>query len=52
MYGKVGCVAGSGVAGCSALAYTGLNTLAWVVAGSTLLFAGLALLKLAPRRSR
>lgn len=52
MYGKIGCVAGSGVAGCGTLAYTGFDTLAWVVAGSTLVFAGLAAVKLVPRRAR
>ena len=40
-----------GVAGASALAYTGLNAAWTVVAVMTLVFAGLALVKLTPRRS-
>jgi hypothetical protein len=51
MYGKVGTLVG-GAGGTSTLAYTGFDALGWAVAGTTLLFAGLALLKLAPRRSR
>jgi hypothetical protein len=51
MYGKAGYVTASGVGGATTLAYTGLNVLALVVAGVTLLFAGLALLKLVPRRT-
>lgn len=50
MYGKAGYVVASGAGGAATLAYTGLNVLAYVVAGTTLLFAGLALLKLVPRR--
>ncbi|MGY1715254.1 hypothetical protein ACI78R_12405 [Geodermatophilus sp. SYSU D01106] len=52
MYSKAGYVTASGVGGSSTLAYTGFNTLAWVVAGVTLVFAGLALLKLVPRRAK
>jgi hypothetical protein len=33
----------------AALAFTGFNTIAYIVAALTLLFAGLALLKLVPR---
>jgi amino acid transporter len=56
MYGKVGTFAAgaagtAGTAGSGALAYTGVNVLALVVAALTLMFAGLALLKLAPRRA-
>jgi hypothetical protein len=50
MYGKLGAAAG-GAAGSGALAYTGVNMLALIVAALTLIFAGLALLKLAPRRA-
>ena len=38
--------AGAGTS--AALAFTGFNTIAYLVAGLTLLFAGLALLKLVP----
>jgi hypothetical protein len=51
VYAKVGCIAGSGAAGCTALAWTGFDALSYAVAGSTLLFAGLAVLKLVPRRA-
>jgi hypothetical protein len=51
MKGKVGSLAGS--AGTSAaLAFTGFNAIAYVVAAFTLLFDGLALIKLAPRVGR
>jgi hypothetical protein len=50
MYGKLGSAA-AGAASSGTLAFTGLNILALVVAASTLIFAGLALLKLAPRRT-
>ncbi len=33
-----------------ALAYTGFNTVAYVVAAATLVFLGMALLRLVPRR--
>jgi hypothetical protein len=49
MYGKI--TAALGVPA-GALAYTGLNTAWYIVAGATLLFAGVALLKLVPKRSR
>jgi hypothetical protein len=52
VYSKAGYVTASGVGGSTALAYTGFNALAIVVAGVTLLFAGLALLKLVPRRAK
>jgi hypothetical protein len=52
VYSKAGYVTASGVGGSTALAYTGFNALAFVVAGVTLVFAGMALLKLVPRRSR
>jgi hypothetical protein len=48
MYGKIGTTAG---ATGGTLAFTGLNTLGYVVAASVLVFAGLALLKLVPRRT-
>lgn len=54
MYSKLGySVAGAGgIGGSTALATAGLNTLATVVAGSTVLFAVLALAKLIPRRAK
>lgn len=56
MYGKLGSAAAgaagtAGAAGSGALAYTGVNVLALVVAALTLIFAGLALLKVVPRRA-
>lgn len=45
MYGKVSAAGGAG----GALAFTGVNTLGYLVAASVLIFAGLALLKLVPR---
>lgn len=51
MYGKVTGTAGAaGAAG--TLAYTGFETVWWVVGGLTLVFAGIALLKLVPRFRR
>jgi hypothetical protein len=51
MEGHAGSLAtGAGTSG--ALALTGFNTIAYIVAGLTLLFAGLALLKLVPRLGR
>lgn len=52
MYGTIvgGQIGGAGAAG--ALAATGLNTLAIVVAFTTLVAAGLSLWKLAPRLRR
>ena len=47
MYGKVTTAAG---ASGGTLAFTGLNTLGYLVAASVLIFAGLALVKLVPRR--
>lgn len=47
MYSKVGSAAGTGG---TTLAYTGLDVLYWVVAASVLIFAGIALTKLLPRR--
>lgn len=52
MYTKAGYLTASGLGGSTTLAYTGFNALAWTVAGVTLVFAGLALLKLVPRRAR
>jgi hypothetical protein len=52
VYSTAGYVTAGGVGGSTALAYTGFNALAWVVAGVTLVFAGMALLKLVPRRPR
>ncbi len=53
MYGKLGSAAAgtASAAGSGALAYTGVNVLALVVAALTLIFAGLALLKVVPRRA-
>ena len=50
MYSKVGTLVG-GAGGAGTLAYTGFDALGWVVAGTTLVFAGAALLKLVPRRA-
>ncbi|WP_369043466.1 hypothetical protein [Streptomyces sp. Midd1] len=53
MYGVIvggGAIGGAGAAG--ALANTGLDTLSWVVAATTLVAAGLSIWKLAPRRNR
>lgn len=48
MYGKVTGTAGAaGAAG--TLAYTGFETVWWVVGGLTLVFAGIALIKLVPK---
>lgn len=44
--------AGVGAAGSASLAYTGMNTMFFVVAGFTLIMAGLALTRLVPRRER
>ncbi|PRY49359.1 hypothetical protein LY71_106136 [Geodermatophilus tzadiensis] len=52
MYSKAGYATASGIGGSTTLASTGLDTLALVVAGVTLVFAGLALLKLVPRRAK
>lgn len=49
MYGKI--TAALGVPA-GTLAYTGLNTAWYIVAGVTLVFAGVALIKLVPKRSR
>ncbi|HET7475003.1 MAG TPA: hypothetical protein VFJ97_03150 [Dermatophilaceae bacterium] len=46
MYGKVTTAAG---ASGGTLAFTGVNTVGYLVAASVLIFAGLALLKLIPR---
>ncbi|MET9951708.1 hypothetical protein ABZ135_09180 [Streptomyces sp. NPDC006339] len=50
MYTSAAGVSGAGFTG--ALATSGLTALAWTVAASTLLFAGLALMKILPRRRR
>jgi hypothetical protein len=53
MYGAIGSGSVGGVAtGALAATGAGFNTLASVVAATTLFAAGLALLKLAPRRRR
>jgi hypothetical protein len=52
VYSNVGPATAGGLGGATTLAYTGFSTLAVVVAAVTLLFAGLALLKLVPRRAR
>ncbi len=52
MYSKAGIATASGAGSSVSLAYTGLHTLALVVAGITLVFAGLALMKLIPRRAK
>jgi hypothetical protein len=52
VYAKAGVLSAGGLGGAAALAWTGVDVLAWVVAATTLLFAGLALLKLVPRRPR
>lgn len=49
MYGKSGLVGGTALGG-SGLAYTGVNTLWLVLSAFALLGAGLALLRLIPRR--
>lgn len=51
MYGKLGAVAASGGAA-AGLAYTGASVLWYVVAGMTLLAAGLAILRLTPKHRR
>jgi hypothetical protein len=51
MEGHAGSFA-TGAGTSAALAFTGFNTIAYVVAALTLLFAGLALLKLVPRIGR
>jgi hypothetical protein len=51
MEGHAGSLA-TGAGTSAALAFTGLNTIAIIVAALTLLFAGLALLKLVPRMGR
>jgi hypothetical protein len=51
MEGHAGSLA-TGAGTSAALAFTGLNTIAFIVAALTLLFAGLALLKLLPRMGR
>jgi hypothetical protein len=43
-------VAGGATTGAATLAYTGLNTAHYLVAAATLVFFGLALLRLVPRR--
>lgn len=53
MYGPISSVAvGGGASGVLAATGAGFNTLASVVAATTLVAAGLALQKLAPRRRR
>jgi hypothetical protein len=47
MEGHAGSLA-TGAGTSAALAFTGLNTVAYIVAALTLLFAGLALLKIVP----
>jgi amino acid transporter len=42
----------TGAGAAAGLAYTGLNAIAYIVAALTLIFTGLALLKLMPRRTR
>lgn len=49
MYGKVSTAAAAGAGGAGALAYTGVSVLWYIVAGITLLAAGLALLRIAPK---
>jgi hypothetical protein len=51
MEGHAGSLA-TGAGTSTALALTGFNTIAYIVAGLTLLFAGLALLKLLPHIGR
>jgi hypothetical protein len=51
MEGHAGSLA-TGAGTSAALAFTGLNTVSLIVAALTLLFAGLALLKLVPRMRR
>ena len=50
MYGKLS--TGAGAAGGGGLPITGLNVLGIIVLLSVIVFAGLALLKLIPRRGR
>lgn len=52
MYTHVGSAAALGGGSAASLAYTGFNTITVIVAAATLIFAGLALLKLLPARSR
>ncbi len=52
MYGKIGSTALAGGIPAAGLAYTGLPVLSVVVGATTLLAAGLALLRLAPRSSK
>jgi sulfite exporter TauE/SafE len=51
MEGHAGSIA-AGAGASAGLAMTGFNTIAYIVAALTLLFAGLALLKLVPRWRR
>lgn len=51
MKGKVANLS-TGAGTSAALAFTGFNAIAYIVAAFTLLFAGLALLKLVPRVGR
>lgn len=44
--------AGAGTAGTATLAYTGMNSLFYAVAAFTLIMAGLAVVRLVPRRER
>jgi hypothetical protein len=44
-----GKAAGAGAVGTTTLAYTGMNTLFYVVASFTLVMAGLALMRLRPK---
>ena len=48
MEGHAGSLA-TGAGTSAAFAFTGFNTIAFIVAGLTLLFAGMALLKVVPR---
>jgi hypothetical protein len=50
VYAKAGVLSTGGLGGATALAWTGMDVLSLVVAATTLVFAGLALLKLLPRR--
>lgn len=52
MYGIIGGGSAAGASGAGALAATGFNSLALIVAATTLFAAGMALWKLAPRRNR
>lgn len=48
--GSVGGAIAGAAGGAGTLAYTGLNTVGYLVAAATLVFFGMAILRLVPRR--